>query len=141
MPGSFSPIEIDKQMAESLPQHKTDKYGFRVIVAPCLSGREREILEEVDRQFDDFAGCFGIREQAIATQTPIMVVEGTFRCKYHGGRCNGEYDKERGLIIASYRAFSRRGILPLLKHEWAHLYEILRSNHSNLDEVRKCTTY
>ncbi len=45
------------------------------------------------------------------------------------------------LIIVSYKAFKRKGTLPLLQHEWAHAYGALRSDHSNLKSVKHCINY
>ena len=68
-------------------------------------------------------------------------MDGTFECRYHGGKCNGEFDPDAGLIIVSYKAFNRKGTLPLLKHEWAHAYGIMEPDHGNLKKVQMCTRY
>ncbi len=138
----MNPEELSRDELLKLPAEKTPEYGFRVGIVNNLRGETGEILDSVDEQFSGFSQCFRIKDGGEeAKRYMIAVVNGTFRCEYHRGRCNGEYDSDYGLIIVSYKAFNRRGILPVLKHEWAHVYGILRNDHGNLKEVRKCTGY
>lgn len=138
----MNPEDLSKDELSKLPTENTPEYGFRVGLEIKVPGHEDEILENVDHQFTEFSECFNITDRGEeARRYTIAVVNGTFRCEYHHGRCNGEYDSDYGLIIVSYKAFNRRGILPVLKHEWAHVYGILRDDHKNLKEVRECTGY
>lgn len=138
----MSPEELSKDELKKLPTETTPEYGFRVGMEINVPDRKDEILRNVDNQFTEFSDCFRITDGGEeARRYMIAVVNGTFRCEYHHGRCNGEYDSEYGLIIVSYKAFNRKGMLPVLKHEWAHVYGILRDDHKNLKEVRECTGY
>lgn len=138
----MNPEELSREELLKLPAEKTPEYGFRVGIVNNLRGETDGILGNVDEQFSEFSRCFRIKDGgADARRYMIAVVNGTFRCEYHHGRCNGEYDSDYGLIIVSYKAFNRKGILPVLKHEWAHVYGILRDDHENLKEVRRCTKY
>lgn len=138
----MNPEELSKDELLGLPTETTPEYGFRVGIVNNLRGETGEILGNVDEQFSEFSRCFHIKDGVKeARRYMIAVVNGTFRCEYHHGRCNGEYDSDYGLIIVSYKAFNRRGALPVLKHEWAHVYGILRDDHKNLNEVRECTGY
>jgi hypothetical protein len=138
----MNPEELSKDELLKLPADKTPEYGFRVGIVNNLRGETDEILDNVDAQFSEFSQCFRIKDRGEeARRYTIAVVNGTFRCEYHHGRCNGEYDSEYGLIVVSYKAFNRRGVLPVLKHEWAHAYGILRDDHKNLKEVKWCTGY
>jgi hypothetical protein len=138
----MNPEMLDKDELKKLPTETTPEYGFRVGMEINVPGHEDEILENVDHQFTEFSECFNITDRGEeARRYTIAVVNGTFRCEYHHWRCNGEYDSDYGLIIVSYKAFNRRGMLPVLKHEWAHVYGILRDDHKNLKEVRECTGY
>lgn len=138
----MNPEELSREELLKLPSEKTPGYGFRVGIANNLRGETDEILDNVDGQFSQFSQCFRIKDGgAEARRYMIAVVNGTFRCEYHHGRCNGEYDSDYGLIIVGYQAFNRRGILPVLKHEWAHVYGILRDDHKNLNDVKYCTGY
>ena len=144
--GRFSrvmhPEELSKDDLKKMPYETTPKYGFKVSVGRNLPGQEDLILRNVDEQFSEFSACFDIRDRGKeAREYLIAVVNGTFECEYHNGRCNGEYDPEYPLLIVTYKAFNRRGIMPLLKHEWAHIYGILRNDHRNLKEVQECTKY
>ena len=136
------PEELSKDDLKKMPYETTPKFGFKVSVERDLRAQEDVILRDVDEQFSEFSACFDIRDRGkVAREYLIAVVNGTFGCEYHNGRCNGEYDPEYPLLIVTYKAFNRRGILPLLKHEWAHIYGILRNDHRNLKEVQECTKY
>jgi hypothetical protein len=138
----MNPEELSKDELKKMPYETTSKYGFKVSVQSDVPGQENLILQNVDEQFTEFSECFNIQDGGMeARKYPIAVVNGTFGCEYHNNRCNGEYDTEYHLLIVTYKAFNRRGILPLLKHEWAHIYGLLRNDHSNLHEVQKCSKY
>ena len=136
------PEPLSKEELSGMSYATTPLYGFKLAVSESVDYEGGDIASDVDTQFTEFSECFGIKDRGAAvSQYLITVVDSTFLCPYHGGRCNGEYDPENSLIIVTYRAFNRAGILPLLKHEWAHAYGILSSGHENLDEVKKCTRY
>ncbi len=138
----ISPRKVDKGNLKSLEESITSACGFRVSVSPPLSDKKEKIKNNVDTQFREFSECMGITDNGARVRPYLIsVVDGTFECKYHGGRCNGEYDADDNLLIVTYRAFNRKGILPLLKHEWSHVYGFLKSDDSNLDEIKRCTRY
>lgn len=138
----MNPEELSRDELLGLPIETTPEYRFRVGIVNNLRGETDEILDNVDEQFSEFSQCFRIKDGgAEARRYMIAVVNGTFRCDYHHGRCNGEYDSAYNLIIVSYKAFNRKGILPVLRHEWAHVYGILRDDHKNLKDVKGCTGY
>lgn len=138
----MNPEELSREELRKLPYETTPRYGFMVGAAPNAAPENDGLLEEIDVRFTAFSECFGISDDGKElSDYLIAIVHGTFTCVYHRGRCNGEYDPGNTLIIVSYKAFNRRGELPLLEHEWAHAYGILSSGHENLDEVKKCTRY
>lgn len=138
----MKPEELSKESLKNMPYESTPAYGFRVGITPSVPAESEVILDNVDRQFSEFSACFGITDGGkLAGEYPVAVVNGTFACEHHGGRCNGQYDPGISLVIVSYKAFKRKGILPLLKHEWAHAYGILNNDHSNLKTVQECTRY
>lgn len=138
----IDPKRVEKEDLKSIPHLTTPTYKFKVSSVKSLSEKTGKIISEVDEQFTEFSRCMDIRDKgAKARSNIISVVNSTFECKYHGGRCNGEYDSRNELIIVTYRAFNREGTLPLLKHEWAHAYGFLKSDDSNLDKFKRCTKY
>ena len=139
----MNPEELSKEELRKLPYETTPGYRFMVAVEPgAAPGGGEGLLEDIDARFTEFSRCFGITDGGKeVSDYLITVVHGTFTCVYHRGRCNGEFDPDYSLIIVSYKAFNRKGTLPLLEHEWAHAYGILSSDHENLDEVQKCTGY
>lgn len=137
-----SPKKVNKESLKSLPKFTTPKHKLTVSTVNSLRNKREVVKAEADKQFDKFTDCMVITDGGrLARSVPIAVVDGTFKCRYHKGRCNGEYDDKLGLIIVSYKSFNRKGKLPLLRHEWAHLYGFLKSDHSNLEKVKKCTKY
>ncbi len=139
---TIDPEEVSKEDLKDIPYEVTPEYNFKVSIAKNVPSNKKNILSNVDRQFRQFSRCYDLKDNGTeARKYMIAVVDGTFECKYHGGKCNGEFDPGAGLIIASFKAFNRKGTLPLLKHEWAHAYGILSSDHKNLKTVKKCTRY
>lgn len=120
----------------------SQKYKFKVATVESLSEKRPEITVQVDELFTQYSSCMDVTDNGDAIRKfLIVVVNSTFVCNYHFGMCNGEYDPENNLIIVSYKAFKRRGTLPLLKHEWAHAYGSLAADHSNMDSVVQCIKY
>lgn len=139
---TIDPEEVNKENLKDIPYDVTPEYDFRVSVSKNVPSNKKKIMGIVDKQFTEFSRCFDIQDGgAEARKYLIGVVDGTFECKYHGGKCNGEFDPGAGLIIVTYKAFNRKGTMPLLKHEWAHAYGILGPDHKNLKKVQKCTRY
>jgi hypothetical protein len=113
---------LSKDDLRDMPYKTTPEYGFRVNVERDVPGQENLTLQNVDEQFSQFSACFAITDRGKeAREYLIAVVNGTFECKYHDGRCDGEYDADYRLLIVVNKAFKRRGVLPLLKHEMAHI--------------------
>ncbi len=138
----IDPKKVKKEDLRNLPQETTSVYKLKVTTVKSLSDKRGKIADEVDEQFTEFSRCMSIRDNGAKARTHLIsVLNGTFECKYHGGRCNGEYDSRNALIIVTYKAFNREGILPLLKHEWAHAYGFLEPDDSNLDKFKRCTKY
>jgi hypothetical protein len=138
----IDPKDVEKEDLKKLTSVNTPLHKLRVTTVKSLSDKNGKIVKEVDSQFIEFSRCMNIKDEGAKARTNLIsVVNGTFECKYHGGRCNGEYDSRNELIIVTYKAFNREGTLPLLKHEWAHAYGFLESDDSNLDELKRCTKY
>ena len=138
----IDPKDVEKEDLKKLASVNTPLHEFRVTIVKSLSDKSGKIVKGVDSQFIEFSRCMNIKDKGAKARTNLIsVVNGTFECKYHGGRCNGEYDSRNELIIVTYKAFNREGTLPLLKHEWAHAYGFLKPDDSNLNELERCTKY
>ena len=132
----LNPKALSKDDLQDMPYKTMPEYGYMVNVEREVPGQETLIIQNVDEQFSQFSACFDITDRGKeAREYLIAVVNGTFECKYHYGRYNGEYDTDYHLLIVVNKAFKRRGILPLLKHEWAQIYGILRNDYRNLKKV------
>ena len=120
----------------------TEKYHFKVITVELLPDKKQELSIQVDELFTEFSSYMNVTDNCDGfRQFTIAIVNSTFTCNYHYGMCNGEYDLKNNLILVSYKAFKRRGTLPLLQREWAHAYGILNDDHSNLGSVIHCVNY
>ena len=139
---TINPEQVSKDDLKDIPYELTPEHALKVSVSGNVPSNKEDVLINVDMQFTDFSRCYGLKDSGReARKYLIAVVDGTFECKYHGGKCNGEFDPHADLIIVSFKAFNRKGELPLLKHEWAHAYGILAQDHRNLKSVKKCTRY
>lgn len=138
----MKPEVVSKNDFASHNYEVTQKYKFRLVTVESLSDKKIEIAVQVDELFTEYSSCMNINDNGDGVrQFLIAVVNGTFTCNYSYGMCNGEYDPQNNLIIVSYKAFKRRGTMPLLQHEWAHAYGALNADHSNLSSVIHCTKY
>ena len=138
----MKPESVTKDDFKDQTSEITPKYKFKVVSTESLSEQRPEIILEVDSLFTEYSECMNVTDNGDAIRKfVIAIVNGTFSCNYHYGMCNGEYDPQNELIIISYKAFKRRGTLPLLRHEWAHAYGTLYSDHSNLKLIIHCTKY
>lgn len=136
------PEVVTKDEITNQPYEVTEKYQFKVVTVKALSKERPEILVQVDELYAEYSSCMNVHDNGDAVRKfLIAIVNGTFQCNYHYGMCNGEYDPKNNLIIVSYKAFKRRGTLPLLQHEWAHAYGALNADHSNLSSVIQCIKY
>ena len=108
----MKPVDISKEQLEEQPPQITEKYQFKVVTVKALSDQRVEIATMVDELFSEYSHCMDVTDNGDAVRKfLIAVVNGTFRCNYHYGMCNGEYDPQNLLIIVSYKAFKRRGTL------------------------------
>ena len=106
----LDPEKVSKDDLKGLPYELTPEYKFKVSAAKKVSASGSNILSSIDRQYREFSECYEIKDNGReARKYLIAVVDGTFECKYHGGKCNGEFDPGAGLIIVSYKAISLYG--------------------------------
>jgi hypothetical protein len=142
----IKPVDINKQELKTLHSVMTLENEIEVAMVPSLYRKFGMILPEVDRQFDEFRDCviqygFLDRVDDRIRQYRVAVVTDLFECRFHRGRCGGEFDPGNGLIIVAYELIFRDEKIPLFKHELAHLYGILPPDHNNLERVKVCTKY
>lgn len=112
---------------------KTDKYA------------NKKVITEIDRQASEYLACMGSRTSINKIRGAIVyIVDTVFECEFHrtcaGELCRTKCDPD--IIIVSYQALGKEGILPLLKHEWSHLDNNYAEDHSNLTaQLKKCIRY
>ena len=138
----MKPEVVNKDDLEDQAYELTPKHKFKVVTSESLSEQRPEIIITVDTLFTDYSDCMNVTDNGDGVRKfLIAVVTSTFTCNYHYGKCNGEYDSQNELIVVSYKAFKRRGTLPLLQHEWDHAYGTLKSDHSNIRSIIQCIKY
>lgn len=144
-----NPHDINrKELSEMPPDVVSRKHGFKLVVRDYGGMSKNWWSSYIDNLYDEYAAC--MREELgmdprkdILNDVKIVVTEdGNFRCDYHGGLCNGEYDARLNTIFVARKAFGRTDMfIPLLRHEWSHANGTLRTDHANLDELIVCTKY
>ena len=143
-----NPRDIDKEsLADRKPDVITSKYKFRLVILDYGGQTKSWWSEFIDSEYEEYSTC--VKEKLgkdpdpdkLRKQKIIITRDGHFDCKYHSGRCNGEYDSGLNTIFLTRKALDREGFVPLLKHEWSHANGLLRSDHKNHDDLKICTRY
>lgn len=133
---SFSQKVVSEKTTVT-PKHKiiikSDKYGTK------------KVISEIDRQATEYLACMGSKSSINKLRGALIyIVDTVFECEYHR-TCGGELCRSRcepDIIIVSYNVFGKDELLPLLKHEWAHLDYNYKEDHSNLTpKLKKCIKY
>lgn len=143
----MEPRDIDKRSLADLDARYSSKYRIPFVKTEGVDQSYSWWSGYIDTQYEEYARCVKqklrkdpdlgkLREIKI-----VIVQDSKFECKYHGGRCSGEYDSELGVIIVARKDLGKSGFVPLLKHEWSHVNGILKSDHSNHEHVKQCTRY
>ncbi|MGH7884704.1 MAG: hypothetical protein ACRENO_03300 [Thermodesulfobacteriota bacterium] len=116
----------------------------RIIIKSNKYGTQR-VISEVDKQASEYLACMGSKTDINKLRAALIyIVDTVFECEYHR-TCGGELCRskcEPDIIIVSYDVFGKGELLPLLKHEWAHLDYNYKNDHSNMNpELKKCIKY
>lgn len=143
----IEPREIDKESLARLQPVYTKKYGLPFVITEGVDQSLSWWSAYIDTLYTEYEDCVKRKLKKdpglnrLKGIKIIVVNDSKFDCKYHGGRCSGEYDSGLGVIIVARKDIGKSGFVPLLKHEWSHANGILRSDHSNHDHVKRCTRY
>ena len=141
------PYKLNKEQLSGITPHYSQKYKIPYAKTKGVDHSERRWGEIIDEQYAQYSRCVKskLKEdpelEKLQGVKIIIVKDSKFKCEYHSGRCSGEYDSNLGTIFVSRKDFEKKGLAPLLKHEWSHVNGILSADHSNLGEVKKCTKY
>ena len=141
------PRDVNRDSLTEMQPRYTSRYRIPYVKSDGVDQSYEWWSGYIDNQMTEYAACvrnkFGKDPQInkLKNIKIIIVKDSKFECKYHNGRCSGEYDAERNIILVARKDFGKEGFIPLLKHEWSHANGILKSDHSNLDYVQKCTRY
>lgn len=143
----MDPRDINKRTLSDLEPSYTSKYRLPYVKTSGVDQSNEWWSDYIDNQFSEYASCVKKKFRKdpdlkkLRDIKVVIVKDSKFECKYHGGRCSGEYDSSLGVIIVARKDFDKEGFLPLLKHEWSHANGILKSDHSNHEYVKRCTRY
>jgi hypothetical protein len=142
----INPIDIpSNNKLASLDYELTPRYKLKVALYDVSAAKKQKIMDEIDERFKDFADCYDKDVNSLldrARSRLHVIVETTFECSFHGGRCNGEVNSKNKLVILAYKAFNRDGIIPLAEHEWGHLFRLYDTDHDNKTKQNKeCIKY
>ena len=143
----MDPKDVNKDKLSKMPARYTPKYKIPFAKAKGVDQSMGWWASQIDKQLTEYATCVKHKFKKDAninklkTIKVVVVTDSKFECKYHKGRCSGEYDPSKKLILVSRKDFQKSGFVPLLKHEWSHVNGILKTDHSNHGYVKKCTKY
>lgn len=141
------PRDINKDKLSKTSVRYTPKYKIPYSKTKGVDQTVEWWGNQIDKQYEEYSNC--VRKKLnkdanlkkLRTVKVIVVRDSKFECKYHYGRCSGEYDSELNMIVVARKDFEKEGFVPLLKHEWCHANGILMSKHRNHEQVKKCTKY
>lgn len=143
----MDPKDINKDNLSKASAEYSPKYRIPFVKTKGVDQSIAWWGKQIDKQYAEYASCVkqkfkkDANLKKLRTIKIIVVADSKFECKYHKGRCSGEYDPGKKIILVSRKDFNKSGFVPLLKHEWSHANGILQSNHSNHSYVKKCTKY
>lgn len=141
------PYELNKQKLSETKTLYTPEYKLPYAKTRGVDYSNEKWGEMIDDQYKEYAYCVKTKFKKdpnlkkLQSINIIIVKDSKFDCKYHNGRCSGEYDSSLKTIFVSRKDLNKKGLVPLLKHEWSHANGILKSDHSNLNKVKQCTRY
>lgn len=145
----FDPRDVNKQeLAQTPPTAISQKYKFKIVLAYGVDQSKMWWGNYIDQEWEEYTSAmqkyypdFNVKFSKLQSIKIIVVEDSKFECKYHKGRCSGEYDSSLKAIFVARKDFDKDGFVPLLKHEWSHANGLLKSNHSNHSEVKRVTRY
>ena len=141
------PQKLNKEQLSKSAVLYSPEYKIPYAKTKGVDYSNRKWGEIIDKQYSEYSSCLekklkkdpGLKK--IQKVKIIIVKDSKFECKYHKGRCSGEYDASLQTIFVSRKDIKKQGLVPSLKHEWSHVNGILKSNHSNLNKITVCTRY
>ena len=141
------PRDIDKQSLSRTKASYSPKYKIPYAKTKGVDHSVEFWGEVIDGKWAAYSKCVKTKLKKnpdlkkIRKVKVVIVKDSKFECKYHGGRCSGEYDKSLQTIFVSKKDFDKKTRLPLLKHEWSHVNGIMQPKHANHNNIKVCTRY
>ena len=141
------PREIDKEQLSELQPKYTPRYEFKYVRNEGVDQSHDWWGDYIDNRYEEYSSCVKKKfkkdpQFKLLQDVKIIIIrDSKFNCKYHYGRCSGEYDKSLNIILVARKDFEKEGCVPLLKHEWSHVNNLISTDHGNLEVVKKCTKY
>ncbi len=141
------PRDINKQSLSKSKAYYSPKYKIPYAKTKGVEHSDEFWGEVIDDKWEAYAGCVkkelkkDPKLSKIKKVKVVILKDSKFECKYHSGRCSGEYDASLSTIFVSKKDFDKKTRLPLLKHEWSHVNGVMKSGHSNHREIKVCTRY
>lgn len=141
------PYKLNKQQLSKTAPFYSTKYELSYAKTKGVDHSNRRWGEIIDEQYEEYSYCVKTKLkkdpqlERLQKVKIVIVKDSKFECKYHGGRCSGEYDHSLQTIFVSRKDFDKKGLVPLLKHEWSHVNGVMEPMHANHDKIKKCTKY
>jgi hypothetical protein len=141
------PRDINKQSLSKTKTYYSTKHKIPYAKTKGVDHPEAFWGQVIDEKWEAYSKCVKIKLKnnpdlnKIKKVKVVILEDSKFECKYHSGRCSGEYDASLKTIFVSKKDFDKKTRLPLLKHEWSHANGILESGHANHNQIKVCTRY
>ena len=143
----MDPRDINKQSLSKTKAYYSPKYKIPYAKTKSVDHSEEFWGQVIDEKWAAYSKCVKTKLKKdpkvnkIRKVKVVILKDSKFECKYHGGRCSGEYDASLNTIFVSKKDFDKKTRLPLLKHEWSHVNGIMKSGHANHKQIKVCTRY
>jgi len=143
----MDPRDVNKESLSKTKTYNSPKYKIPYAQTKGVDHSEEFWGEVIDEKWEAYSKCVNTKLKKdpdlnkIKKIKVVILKDSKFECKYHSGRCSGEYDASLSTIFVSKKDFDKKTRLPLLKHEWSHVNGIMESGHANHKQIKVCTRY
>jgi len=143
----MDPRDVNKESLSKTKTYNSPKYKIPYAKTKGVEHSEEFWGEVIDEKWEAYSKCVNTKLKKdpdlkkIKKIKVVILKDSKFECKYHSGRCSGEYDASLRTIFVSKKDFDKKTRLPLLKHEWSHVNGIMKSGHANHKQIKVCTKY
>ncbi|MGI9534778.1 MAG: hypothetical protein ACR2NW_07490, partial [Thermodesulfobacteriota bacterium] len=111
----MDPHHIHRENLSTAKPFYSPKYKLPYAKTDGVDYSNKQWGEMIDVQYGEYSSCVKTKlkedpQLKELQQVKIIIVKDSkFKCKYHGGRCSGEYDPSLQTIFVSRKDFDKKG--------------------------------